>query len=137
MSSCNGECLKQCFCECYNEETDQYNELCVCVHREHNGYCPSNCCMPIECRNYKYCNEKIPEWVFCHNGMCMNCAVKMGKHTYTNEVEVCCVCLENKIMLKLKCNHVVCNDCWYNITKQDDGNNPLCPLCRNLNDWGK
>ena len=94
--------------------------------------------MTIECRNYKYCNKKIPEWVsFCHNGMCMNCAVQMGKHTYTNELEDCCVCLENKIMLKLKCNHVVCNDCWYNITKQGDGNNTLCQLCRNLNNWSK
>ena len=112
MSSCNGtgECLIQCECECYNEETYEYNELCVCGHREHNGYCPSNCCMPIECRNYKYCNTKQPKWVsFCHNGMCMNCAVQMGKHTHTNQVEDCCVCLENKIMIILKCNHKVCN----------------------------
>ncbi len=143
MSLCNGngECLNQCECECYNEETDEYNEVCVCGHREHNGYCPSNCCVPIECRNYKYCNVKQPKWVsFCHNGMCMNCAVQMGKHTHTNKVEDCCVCLENKIMIILKCNHKVCNDCWYNITKEGFGNNehnPLCPLCRNLNDWGK
>ncbi len=56
MSSCNGngECLTQCECECYNEETDEYNEVCVCGHREHNGYCPSNCCVPIECRNYRF-----------------------------------------------------------------------------------
>jgi len=98
MSFCNGECLTQCECECYNEETDEYNELCVCGHREHNGYCPSNCCMPIQCRNYKYCNEKIPKRVLvCHNGMCINCAVQMGKHIYTDEVEDCCVCLENKL----------------------------------------
>ena len=40
MSSCNGigECLTQCSCECFNEETDTYNEVCVCGHREHNGY---------------------------------------------------------------------------------------------------
>ena len=90
MASCNGngECLTQCECECYNEETDEYNEICCCGHREHNGNCPSNCCVPFECRNYKYCNVKQPKWVsFCHNGMCMNCAVQMGKHKYTNEVE--------------------------------------------------
>jgi hypothetical protein len=40
--------------------------------------------------------------------MCMNCAVQMGKHIYTNEVENCCVCLENKNMILLKCNHKVC-----------------------------
>lgn len=65
MSSCNGngECLTQCECDCYNEEIDEYNELCVCGHREHNGCCPSNYCMPIKCRNYKYCNIKQPKWV--------------------------------------------------------------------------
>jgi hypothetical protein len=50
--------------------------------------------------------------------MCMNCAIQIKKHTYTNEVEDCCVCLENKIMLILKCNHKVCNNCWYNITNE-------------------
>ena len=50
MTICNGngECLTQCECQCYNEETDKYNELCVCGHRHHNGYCPSNCCTPIK-----------------------------------------------------------------------------------------
>jgi len=142
MSSCNGDCLNQCECECYNEETEEYNEVCVCGHREHNGYCPSNCCNPVECRNYKFCNIKQPKWVSnCHNGMCMNCDIQMGKHKYTNQIEECCVCLENKIMITLKCNHTVCNDCWYKITKKGFGDdepeeyNPLCPLCRNLNDW--
>jgi len=61
----------------------------------------------------------------------------MGKHTYTNEVEDCCVCLENKTILILKCNHKVCNDCWYYITRfeNNEPNSRLCPLCRNLNDW--
>ena len=60
MTSCNknGECLIQCECECYNEETNKYNNVCTCGHREHNGYCPSICCIPIECRNYKK-KEKI------------------------------------------------------------------------------
>ena len=134
MTTCNGGCLIQCECECYNE-------VCVCGHREHNGYCPSSCCMPIECRNYKYCNKKLPKWVlFCHNGMCMNCVIQMGKHTYTIVIEDCCVCLETKNMLKLKCNHKICNDCWYTITKKlfvNDDRKQLCPLCRNVNDWSK
>lgn len=77
--------------------------------------------------------------------MCMNCAVQMGKHIYTNQVEECCVCLENKIMLILNCNHKVCNDCWYHITNyeieydedgfQNEKQKPLCPLCRNCSDW--
>ena len=96
--------------------------------------------MIIECRNYKYCNEKLqlPKWAsFGPNGMCANCSIQMGKHIYTNKIENCCVCLENKRMIILKCNHKVCNDCWYNITKEsvDQYKCSLCPLCRNLNDW--
>lgn len=69
--------------------------------------------------------------------MSMNCAIMMGKHTYRKQAEDCCVCLENKIMLILKCNHKVC---WYNITKKSFGNDfhsPKCPLCRNINDWSE
>jgi hypothetical protein len=141
MSSCegNGECLKQCMCFCYDEETEEYYENCTCGHREHNGYCPSTCCMPVECRNYKYCNERLPKWaLYCHNGMCINCVIQMGKHKFTNQLEDCCVCLENKPMLILKCDHKVCNDCWCNITQNKfdtDDNNPKCPLCRNINTW--
>jgi len=80
MTSCGGDgtCLKQCFCECYNEDTNEDNEICVCGHREHSlyGYCPSNCCKPVKCGNYKYCGVKIPKWVSnIHKGKCMNCAI--------------------------------------------------------------
>ena len=133
----NGNCLKQCECECYKEETDEYLEHCVCGHREHEGYCPTNCCVPVECRNYKYCNKKLPKWVvLCHNSMDMNCAVQMGPHKYTNILEDCCVCLDNKFMIILNCNHKVCNDCWFNITKENVKVNKKCPLCRNPNNWG-
>jgi hypothetical protein len=131
-NTCNGECLIQCGCDCYNEETDTYDDVCVCGHRAHNGYCPSDCCVPVECRNFKYCQTKQPKWVsLCHNGMCINCASQMGKHVYTNTVDECCVCFEHKNMLILKCNHTICNDCWYIITKEKH----LCPLCRSSSDW--
>jgi len=99
-----------------------------------NQNCRSRCCMPIKCRNYKYCNQKIPEWVTkCHNGMCMGCAILMGRHEYTYESEDCCICLENKIMLILKkCNHKVCNDCWYGISKELGS---LCVVCETYNGW--
>ena len=141
MISCNGdgECLVQCECECFNENTGEYAEICVCGHREHNGYCPTNCCSPVKCRNYNFCKEKLPRYVLsCHNGMCMNCAIQMGRHRFADQKGNCCVCLENKNMLLLKCNHQICNDCWYSITIDCSGNNckkPLCPLCRNMNDW--
>lgn len=57
MSSCDGygECLIQCICECRGE-------ICICGHREH---CPSGCCSPVECRNFKYCTAKsiiLSQW---------------------------------------------------------------------------
>ena len=136
MTSCNGngECLMQCDCECFNKETDEYDEICVCGHREHNGYCPSNCCELVKCRNYEYCGEKLPKWVtYCHNGMSMSCAAKMGTHKTTDTADDCPVCLENKNMILLNCNHKVCNDCWYKITEVNA--TLTCPLCRYQNRW--
>lgn len=140
MQPCNGQCLKQCICDCYDDETETYAEICTCGHRSHNGYCPSDCCVPVKCRNFAHCGEKLPQWVLhCNNGMSINCAIQMGPHVYTDETDDCCVCLENKKMLILKCKHRICNDCWFNITKYDDNsdNNQSCPLCRRVNRWGK
>jgi hypothetical protein len=136
----DGSCIVQCLCECYNEEIDKYNEICVCGHREHNGFCYSLCCNPIECRNYKYCNQKLPKWILnCFSGLCSDCAINLGAHKLTNTIDNCPVCFENKSMIKLKCKHLVCNDCWYIIAnkKNEDYTQALatCPLCRNINDW--
>ena len=139
MSVCkkNGECLQSCMCDCYDENADKYLDECVCGHREHNGYCPSSCCQLVECRNHKFCGQGCPQWVAdCNYGVCMDCAIQMGKHVYTNQIVDCCVCLENKKMIVLKCNHKVCNDCWFKITIYEVENTvrrSLCPLCRNLN----
>ncbi len=167
MTSCNGygECLIQCQCECecyeelckYHDECEcecewydecqcydiilLYKKICVCGHRSHGGYCPSTCCEPVECRNYKYCNEKNPQMIlYCHNGMCMNCAIQMGRHKTSDIVDYCPVCLENKNMIILNCNLQICNECWYKITEIGFGDEnresgPKCPLCRSLNDW--
>ena len=138
MNICNGngECLNQCFCECSDD--------CICGHKGHCGYCPSNCCIPVKCRNYKYCNTKQPLWVSnCHNGMCMNCAIQMGNHKYTNKIDKCYICYENKNLLLLKCHHEICNDCWYNITKYEEEESEeesikyKCPFCRNICDWSR
>lgn len=128
MSTCNGRCFYRCNCEC--------DKVCTCSHKDHNsGYCPSYCCVLIECRNYKYCGNKQPKWIFQHNNStcCFNCHVQMGIHTYTGKIKNCCVCLEDKKMIILKCKHEICNDCWYNITKINFGTNeynPRCPMCR-------
>jgi hypothetical protein len=68
----------------------------------------------------------------CHNGMSMNCAIRMGRHKTTQIYDDCPVCLENTNMILLSCNHNVCNDCWYKITEM---NTLTCPLCRTSNNW--
>ena len=126
MNSCkgNGECLFQCECECYNEQTGEYDEICICGHREHDGNCPSNCCKPLKCQNYKYCKVLQPKWISdFYDGMCMNCAI---------QIEKCCLCLENKNMLILKCGHKICNECICNDFFANEEH--CCPLCRILND---
>ena len=55
-----------------------------------------------------------------------------------DETVSCPVCLENKNIIILNCNHKICNECWYIITEKgnDDYNyKSVCPLCRNLNQW--
>lgn len=143
MDNCKGDgsCLEQCNCECYDivdSDSDEdiviSHEICTCGHREHGGYCPSNCCQPLECRNYKFCKVKNPKWLAdIHNGMCMNCAVQMGRHKVSDQVDECCVCLEDKNMIILNCRHLICNECWFKITKNDEDDK--CPLCRSPNDW--
>jgi len=113
MSLCNGngKCLTQCQCKC--------DKICICGHIDHNGYCPSKCCIPSNCRNYTYCNVRQPKWVSdIHNGMCMNCAAQMGPHTITDNIFECPVCLENKNIIILNCNHKICNECCYNYRKR-------------------
>lgn len=109
MASCsgNGECLIQC------------------GHKLHNGYCPSTCCTPVECRNFSYCRKHLPKWVADHNNnMCVDCSAKMGSHKYTDQVDECCVCLEKSTIL-LKCNHMICNDCLF-ATEECPKECPLC-----------
>ena len=128
MISCNGlgECLHQC------------------SHKKHNGYCPSKCCSPIECINFKFCKVKNPKQILMiHNGKCVNCDIQFGRHKITDIIEECTVCLDNKNIIILKCNHHICNECWFKITEKgfrdddDEIYKPLCPLCRNINDWSK
>ena len=67
----------------------------------------------------------------------------MGKHEYSNIIEECPICYTDKEMLILKCKHKICNYCWYRITDIAYNNyneryfTPKCPICRNINDWGK
>ena len=120
--SCSGDgtCLRQCGCECYDPEDAKddedvtLREVCTCGHREHRGNCRNNnpCCEPVKCANYDFCHTELPLWVtHCHYGMCMNCASQLGRHKRTNDIEECPVCLEDKLMLLLRCNHKMCRSC--------------------------
>lgn len=97
--SCRGDCtcLQQCGCECYDpdpkdDEDIMFREVCTCGHREHLGNCTHNspCCQPVKCSNYDFCHEELPLWVTrCHNGMCINCGISLGRHKITNDIEEC------------------------------------------------
>jgi len=130
----NGKCLIPCECTCFNKTKNKFFDICICGHKNHNGYCPSDCCILIECRNHKKCETKLPQWIInCHKGLCDTCSVQMGSHTYLNSVEECNICLEWKQMIKLQCNHHICNDCWYDITLDSNEEYVLCPFCRSKN----
>jgi hypothetical protein len=59
----NGECLIQC------------------GHKLHNGYCPSMCCTPVECRNFSHCRKHLPKWVADRNNdMCVDCSARREQH---------------------------------------------------------
>ena len=117
--ACNGRCLS------------------ACVHKGHDGYCPSSCCETQKCL---YCTTRRPQYLLdINNFMCSECNHEMrpilGRHQNTNEIEECCVCLQDKKMTVLQCGHKMCNGCWYTIAfaKYEAGESPRCPLCRHAN----
>lgn len=68
----------------------------------------------------------------------IECLYPKPKLEYVEEEE-CCICLENKDVMKiLKCGHRVCVSCGIKLTKDDDKiikpinlyKNILCPICR-------
>ena len=87
MSSCDGRgfCIRQCVCTCYDQDCAQ--PVCFCGHAGHtvsgNGWCKKPCdknCELKECSNYKLCKNKCPQvFLDCHNGMCMDCAIRIAK----------------------------------------------------------
>ena len=139
MTTCQGrgECIQQCSCECYeDEECDIPSEVCSCGHRDHNGYCKSDCphnCELVECNNYRLCGHKYPQHILdCNNGMCMNCAIMIGKIKFLDEKGDCPICLTNKDMIEINCGkHKVCLDCWKNWSETSTQCPLTCPFCRN------
>jgi hypothetical protein len=124
-----GYCYYQCCCDCKGK--------CDCEHKTHiYGYCPTDCCELVKCRNYSLCLCKSPQWFLtCHGGLCYDCACQMGPHEMTNLVDKCPVCLNEKIMIKLQCAHTICNSCWVENTLDDENWSNKCPICRSVNSY--
>lgn len=147
MLSCKGRgnCIQQCACICYDEESDILSKICSCGHRNHttfNGgesacqiYCKKYClhkCELVECHNYKLCNQKRPQNVLdCHNGMCIDCFLMIGRIKFLDEKDDCPICLVNKDMIEITCEkHKVCIECWKNWSETSTQIPLACPLCR-------
>jgi hypothetical protein len=155
MSSCNGRgsCIHHCACICYEDEEFEIPlEVCSCEHRNHihliggadesDVYCQKECphnCQLVECHNFKLCGKKRPqELLDCHNGMCINCAIMIGRIKFLDEKNDCPICMEDKDMIEISCErHKVCLDCWKQMSETKDRPIPLsCPLCRkSIWDW--
>lgn len=148
MSSCRGrgDCIKQCGCICYDdEECEIISEICKCGHRYHDKmiggnsdcqlYCKDTCsynCELVECHNYRICKQKLPQILLdCHNNMCIDCAINIGKITFLNKNDTCPICLNDKEVIQISCGkHTFCFDCWKNWSENSIVSPLSCPLCR-------
>lgn len=136
MCDGDGSCFSQCICIC-DEEFE-----CDCGHRYHkstyagsefNTFCQKPCTYNCElkpCHNYRLCGQKRPAWILdCDNGMCLDCAMFLGKLTFLDVKAECPICSEEKYMVGIHCKkHNVCLDCWLDWSLETT---PLtCPMCR-------
>lgn len=157
---CCCDCKSNCNCECNSNTncTKEFDETgvkfgcdgrcCNCkhidncewvngIHKYCNNWClvPANCqhnCKFEKCVNYIICNGKAARWYLdCNNGCCgAGCDMQYGPLTFLEEIKECCICFENKKMIKLLCNHKFCLDCI--IKHCDKSYLNKCPLCRNV-----
>lgn len=136
----HGECFEQCGCYCYlSEEDDTLAEVCECGHRDHNTfdggdqqYCKSaNCSCELQpCHNFWLCGKKLPQWLLgAHLGMCLDCALTVGKIKQTGVKGECPICYDLKDLIELSCRHRVCLECWKQVGETCEAP-AKCPLCR-------
>ena len=129
MSTCQGlgECIQQCVCSCYDDdECEIPSATCICGHRNHkklNGgeagqkYWKSECshhCHLVECRSYRNCGQKLPQILRNrHNGLCIDCAKRVGKIKFLDKIEYCRTCRNYTNVIENDSKHNVCLDCWW------------------------
>lgn len=147
MTLCEGrgDCIQQCVCGCY-DKNDILSEICTCGHRNHTTliggdsvfeiYCKKDCphnCNLVECHNYKLCRKKRPQKILdSHNGMCMDCAIMIGRIKFLDKMDNCPICCVNKDMIEISCGkHTFCIECWKNWSETSKQSPLTCPCCRN------
>jgi hypothetical protein len=97
---------------------------------EFNGTCELK-----KCGQFPLCTKERPAWFLdCHSGNCLNCNMYLGNVKEIECNNICPVCTEERYTnINLKCNHLVCKECWFNWTVKNKKNS--CPLCRKNNSW--
>lgn len=135
---CECKCFRECDCDYDNECTCEHLDNCLYIsdpkHKECIVYCKYQpaCCELTKCNNYFMCSNEIPEYVYKrNNNLCDGCYIQFGKLENIEKIEECCVCLNEKYMIKLECNHSICSEClekWFCINDCR-----TCPLCRHEN----
>jgi hypothetical protein len=139
----NGICISKCQCTCFDivrtvidaEWTDHRRVdrvLCTCGHRAHPSeeFCKTECkynCVKAECKYYKWCGEKAPQWYLdAQEGQADGCGhgnTMFHTLNHIDAVATCAVCLEDKYMIEFKCKHTLCHTClWAVYKKQIDEN---------------
>jgi len=134
MCEGNGECLSECKCRHLKGTSDCHCYNYVHGHLKNNNtrYCiiDSKCkfrCVLKDCKNFIYCKDEYPEYLLINN-QCNNCDAFKVK--FTNKMDICFVCSDNKYLIETECNHSFCLDCLLNINldKTEPDDNP-CPIC--------
>jgi hypothetical protein len=138
VEQCNssGQCIGICDCDC------QITHGVNCDHFGHNRWhCPDSgwCCTLQQCRMSHMCGSHCPQYLL-QNGLCMSCNNNMGNHSDLITIKADCpVCYNHLDMIELPCNHQLCPDCWYQITRPrltewgEVRYEDRCPLCRASN----
>jgi hypothetical protein len=134
----DGRCFTQCYCICYNKDTDEDHPICICGHRTHGTeYCRKEPCIYkcryIQCKNFVICGISMPKWSMEQipvGNMCFNCWAYRG-NMEASQIEECIICNMEKQVIVLQCHstHKICLECWDKATHSKKYPS-TCPFCR-------
>lgn len=105
-----------------NQCDDNCRGACIEQGDDVNDYIYNGTCRLQNCKNYPFCKEQRPQQILdVHGDFCLGCAMIM-RYKQEAIINECPICQEEKILIKLKCGHLICRKCWYNICKTADEN---------------